>query len=155
MKLIFKWLELHAVAIQATIGIMTLFVGLGALAGVKLQLMESERLQKEQSARDIYKDYLSLSLAQSEFANPDYCAIKETPKANSYNYYLEYYLYTNEQLMEARPDWSKVFDASLHNHAHSVCSFEDWSAYSPKVQSVIGAFRAKTCATLEPCLATQ
>ena len=65
-----KWLDSRAKAIQALGVIVTMFAALAAVIGVKLQIDANARQQREQSAREIYREYLALSIARPPQLNP-------------------------------------------------------------------------------------
>ena len=82
-----------------------------------MQIDASARQQREQSARDIYREYLNLSIFQNpNFSNPDYCAIEGTANEGAYEDYVEYLLYTSEQVLAAMPDWEPTLSARLTPH---------------------------------------
>ena len=130
---------------------MTVLIALGALVGVKLQIEASERLQKEQSARDIYREYLTISISRPVFARPDYCAIIGSENEAAYENYVEHLLYTAEQAIGTDPDWEPVFQRELDNHALYVCRADDWSEYSEDVRRLIGSFKARACSKARSC----
>jgi hypothetical protein len=140
-----KWLESRAKALQAMGAIVTMIAAVAALIGVKVQIDANARQQREQSARDIYREYLNLSIAKPEFSNPDYCAIEGTPAEAAYEDYVEYLLYTSEQVLAAMPDWEPTLTSRLEPHRELLCSESDWSSEVPQVQSMIRRFRAKQC----------
>jgi hypothetical protein len=137
------WIERHATAVQAFTGILTMLVAIAALFGVKAQIDASARLQREQSARDIYREYLSLTVARPEFARPDYCAIADGPQEAAYEAYVDYLLYTAEQAISADPGWRISFARQLDNHQLYLCATDDWSDYSPAVVDLIDAARGR------------
>jgi hypothetical protein len=140
-----KWLESHAKALQAMGAIVTMFAAVAALVGVKVQIDASARQQREQSARDIYREYLNLSISKPEFSNPDYCAITGTANEGAYEDYVEYLLYTSEQVLAAMPDWEPTLSARLTPHKELLCSDTSWIGDVPEVQGMIQRFRAKQC----------
>ncbi len=139
------WLERNAKPIQSFATIATLCVALAALLGVKLQIDASARLQQEQSARDIYREFLNLSISKPEFADPDYCAIRPTPQAGAYENYVEYMLYTGEQLLATSPQWDETMFDHMAAHRDYLCTQSDWSDDSPQIQSMMARFKAKYC----------
>lgn len=140
-----KWLETRAKALQALAAIVTMIAAIAALVGVKVQIDANARQQREQSARDIYREYLNLSIARPEFSNPDYCAIRSSDSEGAYEDYVEYQLYTAEQVLAAMPDWEQTLAARLEPHRELLCSENDWSDEVPEVQNMIRTFRAKHC----------
>ena len=140
-----KWLESRAKALQALAAIVTICAAIAALVGVKVQIDANARQQREQSARDIYREYLNLSIAKPEFSNPNYCAITGTPSEGAYEDYVEYLLYTSEQVLSAMPDWEPTLSARLTPHKELLCGEADWSGEVPQVQSMIQRFKTKQC----------
>lgn len=151
LRTITHWLEKHVGAIQAVTAIVTVLLALSALVGVKLQIDASARLQREQSARDIYREFLSLSISKPEFAAPQYCAIIGSPAEAAYESYVEYMLYTAEQSISANPDWQPVFETTMIAHRDYLCTISEWSGYSGEVEEMGRAFKAKQCATPVVC----
>ncbi len=145
-----KWLESNAKALQAAAAIVTMMAAIAALVGVKIQIDANARQQREQSARDIYREYLNLSIAKPEFAHPDYCAIRGKAEENAYEDYVEYMLYTDEQILKALPDWQSTLQDRLVPHRALLCSENDWTGDSPEVQALISKFRAKECKGFVP-----
>ena len=146
-----KWLDQHVGTVQALTAILSVFVAIGALIAIKVQINESERLQREQSARDIYREYLNLSINQPDLADPDYCAIKGSDKEGRYQNYVEYMLYTAEQTIDSDPAWTPTMLAALAPHSQYLCSAGDIGGDTPGVKSLVTSFRAKNCDKPEPC----
>lgn len=140
-----KWLESRAKALQALAAIVTICAAVAALVGVKVQIDANARQQREQSARDIYREYLNLSISKPEFSNPDYCAIQGTANEGAYEDYVEYLLYTSEQVLTAMPDWEPTLSARLIPHKELLCGEADWSEETPAVRAMIGRFKTKQC----------
>ncbi len=151
MKSLILAIGKHAGAIQALSAILTVLIALGALVGVKMQIDASARLQHEQSARDIYREYLNLSINRPEFSSPNYCTLIGTPQEAAYETYVEYLLYTAEQAITADPDWEPVFLESLKNHTEYVCNVKDWSGYSDDVRQLVSKFQAGHCGKRGVC----
>ena len=140
-----KWLEDRAKVLQALAAIVTICAAVAALVGVKVQIDANARQQREQSARDIYREYLNLSIAKPEFSNPDYCAITGTPNEGAYEDYVEYLLYTSEQVLAAMPDWEPTLSARLTPHKELLCGEANWGEETAAVRTMIGKFRARQC----------
>lgn len=140
-----KWLETRAKALQAMAAIVTMTAAVAALVGVKVQIDANARQQREQSARDIYREYLNLSISKPEFSIPDYCALEGTANEGAYEDYVEYLLYTSEQVLSAMPDWEPTLSARLTPHKELLCSEANWGEETPEVRAMIGRFRAKQC----------
>ena len=149
---ILTWFDKHGSAIQGIGAIVTALIATAALVGVKLQIDAGARAQQEQSARDIYREFLSLSISRPEFAEPDYCAIKNGLQAPAYQNYVDYLLYTSEQMLSVSPDWEPALAEHLAAHKQYVCSVADWSGYPDSVAAMVGRFKAKACKSPpEPC----
>lgn len=152
MGKILGWLAKHGSAIQAMGAIATVLIAIAALVGVKLQIDASARIQQEQSARDIYREFLNLSISKPEFSEPDYCAIRNSAQASGYHNYVDYLLYTSEQMLSVSPDWEPTLTEHLGAHTQYICSERNWSGYTDNVSAMVGRFRATACRVpTEPC----
>ncbi len=149
MKKFISWLDAHAKALQSASAILTCFVAVAALIGVKVQIDASARLQQEQSARDIYREFLALSMNQPKYAVPNYCAIVGTADEPGYEHYVQYMLYTSEQILAVRPDWEPTLDDHLEAHKELICAEKDWTGDTAQVQKLIKGFQAKHCAAFK------
>lgn len=145
-----RWLERHAGALQALAAMVTSFAAIAALIGVKVQIDANARQQREQSARDIYREFLNLSISKPEFADPDYCAIKGGPAEGAYEDYVEYMLYTADQTISAGPEWEATIADHLGRHRAYLCGQQDWTDDSPEIQGLIARFRARNCQSVAP-----
>jgi len=147
-----RWLEQHAKAVQALAAIVTMLAAVAALIGVKVQIDASAQQAREQSARDIYREFLSLSIARPELSEPDHCAISGSPMEVAYENYLEYTLYTAEQLRSVSPDWDATMLDHLAAHRAALCAPGDWSDDTAAVRALLAQFKASQCAEpVEPC----
>jgi hypothetical protein len=141
----------NAPAIQALGAILTVLLTLGAVVGIKIQIDASAQLQREQSARDIYREFLNLSISRPELSDPDYCKIKDGPQYESYLNYIEYLLYTSEQMLAASKTWEPGLEARLDDHRQHFCQADNyWTDYTQDVQNMVIRFRAQECKTPEP-----
>lgn len=139
------WFDKHGGAVQGIGTIATALIALAALIGVKVQIDSAARTQQEQSARDIYREYLNLSIGKPEFAEPDFCAIKGSPQEAAYKNYVDYLLYTSEQMLSVSPEWEGALSEHLSAHEQYLCGVADWSSYPENVQAMIGRVKAKVC----------
>lgn len=151
MKAVWRWLDAHVGAIQALAAILTVVLALGALIGVKLQIDASARIAAAQSARDIYREFLNLSISRPELANPDYCALIGSPQEGAYENYVEYMLYAAEQTIAADANWRPTFQSTMAGHQDYICSIKDWSGYSDEVRAIATEFRAAHCSKVRVC----
>ena len=148
-----EWLEANSKSIQALGAIVTMLAAVFALIGVKVQIDASARQAREQSARDIYREFLNLSISRPDLADPDLCKIKDDGGTLAYENYLEYALYTAEQLHDASPTWDATMVDHLSAHRVALCTEGDWSDDSEGVQAIVAHFRAEQCteAVVDPC----
>jgi hypothetical protein len=146
-----NWLEKHSTTLQALASLLTVIIAIAALIGVKYQVDASFQVQREQSAKEIYREYLNISISNPDYVSPDYCALKKSNKWPAYTSYVEYTLYTAEQVLDMDPNWSETFKANLEDHQDYICSIEDWSGYSKAVEALATRFRAEHCKEKPPC----
>ena len=145
------YLNRHAPAIQALGAILTVLLAVAALVGVKMQIDAADRIQRAQSARDIYREFLNLSVGKPEFIAPDYCALVKTPQAPAYHVYVDYLLYTAEQTLASDPGWEETMMAALDDHRTYLCSLDEADGETGDVQALLARFQAEHCAAAKPC----
>lgn len=146
-----SWLSRHAEAIEAVAALLTACIALVALIAVPLQIRANAALQAEQSARDIYREFVALSVSKPQFAAPDYCALQQSPtEFAAYSYYIEYLLYTAEQVTSVSPEWEGTIQSHLIQHQDFFCSNPDWNADTSPVAALIAGQRAQ-CAETVTC----
>lgn len=145
-----RWLERNAKALQGFSAIVMMVLAAATLVGVKLQIDASARQQREQSARDIYREFLSLSIGKPDFAAPDACALRSGPEAAAYENYVEYLLYTADQLLTVSPQWRATMMDHMDAHQGLLCGAHDWSDDSAEIQQLIADFRAERCGAPQP-----
>ncbi len=152
MKKIWLWLGANHHSIQALTAILAGLLAIVAIVGVKWQIDAASILQKEQSARDIYREYLNISMAKPEFSNPDFCEISASPQYPAYESYMAYTLYTAEQVFALGDGWKQVMQSEIEPHVEYLCS-PDFQPddYDPKVQELTANIRAKQCAQIKDC----
>lgn len=122
-----NWLVRQSVSIQALCALATALVALVALVAIPWQLRATVTLQAEQSARDIYREFVALSVSKPEFSAPDYCVLSQNTRSlTAYSYYIEYLLYTAEQVTGASEEWTPLMQSHLSWHAASICDNPDW-----------------------------
>jgi hypothetical protein len=146
-----NWLHRNSNAVQAFAALTTAVVALAALIGVKYQIDASYRVQREQSSKEIYREMLNISIANPDFAAPDYCALKQSPKLPAYEAYVEYVLYTAEQVLEMNREWQPTIQGQLETHAGFICATDDWSGYSTDVEALVNGFREASCKAVAEC----
>lgn len=145
-----EWAGRNAKIIQLAVSVAGLLVAIGAIIGVKMQIDASARLQAQQSARDIYREYLNLSISKPEFAEPDYCVLKASPQWPAYQNYVDYFLYTSEQVLSVSPDWRPALEDHAAAHQDYLCTITNTETYAPSVATMLESFQEKQCAAVKP-----
>ena len=84
-----RWIKANAAALEATGALLTAFVALAALIGVKLQIDAGERIQKAQAAREIYREYLNITIQNPKLSIAKYCTIDSAKDRAAYETYVE------------------------------------------------------------------
>ena len=144
------WVGRNAKMIQLLVSTASLLVAVFAIAGIKIQIDASTRLQAEQSARDIYREYLNLSINKPEFSEPDYCALKASPQWPAYQNYVDYFLYTSEQVLSVSPDWRPALDDHAAAHQDYLCIISETDSYAPLVAAMLQDFQDRSCKAVKP-----
>ncbi|MGC1495214.1 MAG: hypothetical protein WA790_05345 [Sulfitobacter sp.] len=146
-----NWLTRHAAPLEALAALITACVAIAALVAIPWQIRATATLQAEQSARDIYREFVALSVQKPQFAEPDYCALKgDAEQVTAYRYYVEYLLYTAEQVVEITDEWVPVMAGHLDQHTDFICDNTDWHGDTDRVKDLITIQRAQ-CTTAPVC----
>ena len=122
------WLARNAEALEAVGAIATAFAALTALVVIPYQVAQADRIQRDQTAREIYREFLNLTVQKPELANADFCALTVPDQITAYSAYVEYLLYTAEQMVATSPDWRVPMAGYLKDHATYLCSPDVWDA---------------------------
>lgn len=141
----------HSKELQAFAAIFTALLALAALIGVKVQIDSAAKIQREQSAKEIYREFLRLSIQYPQFAEPDFCNLTGSRQSVGYDNFVGFMLYTGEQVLETNPDWQPVVDDLFHTHSKAICSIDHINQYSQSVGSLISDFQATECQKLKRC----
>lgn len=116
-----------------------------AVAGVLYQVAAGERAQREQSARDIYREFVSLTANKPELAVTQWSDALPAERKAAYEAYVEYMLYTSEQVIAADPEWSGPMHHWLADQSAYLCALDDISGYTASVEALIASIRAEAC----------
>jgi hypothetical protein len=146
-----NWFEKNSKAIQAVAACATVAFAFLALIGVKLQIDASFESQREQSARDIYREFLNISISNPDFAKPNYCELRSSPKMGAYSAYVDYLLYAAEQSIEMDPSLQFAFDGQLKDHMSYLCSDDAPDDYQGQTKFLLMSFKAKYCNAVKIC----
>ncbi len=146
-----NWLKENTDALQALGAILTVVFAVVALAAIKLQIDASDKLQREQSARDMYREHLSLAIQNPTLAYADYCDLDTEKERLTYEAYLEHFLYTAEQLAALGAHWQHTIKSYLEAHGSYVCSRTAWDDYPADLTSLITQVRSTQCRAVRVC----
>lgn len=130
------WLTRNSEPLQAVGAIATAIAALTALIVIPYQVAQADRIQRDQTAREIYREFLNLTVQKPELANADFCALKGTKEQTAYSAYVEDLLYTSEQMIDTSPEWRAPMAAYLGDHMTYLCSQDVWDAQGD-VQSLV------------------
>ena len=120
------WLERHAQAIQALAALVMAAAAIAAAFFVPWQIAANERTSRDQAAREIYREFLSISIQRPELTTRNHCALTNPVERAAYESYVDYLLYTAEQVLDLNPaDWEGAIAARLRSHQGYLCSFDD------------------------------
>lgn len=147
------WFQRHSTALQGLGAVVTALAALVALIVVPWQIAANDRSQREASAREIYREFLNITIQRPEMASRDLCAPATPAEAAAYEGYVDYLLYTAEQvLMLGAEGWEPTLSARLAPHARYLCGFApaDFETLTDGVAALVEAVR-EGCATLPEC----
>lgn len=144
------WLTRHSAALEGLGGLATAIAALTALIVIPYQVAQSDRIQRDQTAREIYREFLNLTVQKPDLANADFCALKDTGQITAYTAYVEYLLYTSEQMIDTSPDWRAPMASYLEDHMAYLCSEGIWDAQSPNIRELVAEL-AQACKPENQC----
>jgi hypothetical protein len=147
---VLDWLRRNSEALEALGGIATAFAALTALVVIPYQIAQADRIQRDQTAREIYREFLNLTVQKPDLATADYCALTDEGQTTAYAAYVEYLIYTAERMIDTSPDWRVPMASYLEDHMAYLCSEGVWDAASPDILDLI-ADLALTCSAESRC----
>jgi hypothetical protein len=115
------WLKRNSAALSALGGLTAACAALVALFVIPYQIGQADLIQRDQTAREIYREFLNLTVQKPELAHADYCALKEASQITAYTAYVDYLLYTAEQMIDTSPTWKEPMARYLGNHLAYLC----------------------------------
>jgi hypothetical protein len=74
---VLDWLRRNSEALEALGGIATAFAAVTALIVIPYQVTQSDRIQSDQTAREIYREFLNLTVQKPDLAHAKYCTLKD------------------------------------------------------------------------------
>ncbi|MBN8629506.1 MAG: hypothetical protein J0L76_01475 [Rhodobacterales bacterium] len=144
------WLIRNAEPLQAVGALATAFAAVTAVIVIPYQGAQADRIQRDQTAREIYREFLNLSVQKPELANADYCAITDPNQKSAYEAYAEYLLYTAEQMVDTSPDWRAPMASYLDDHLAYLCSTTIQHAQPPEIAELMVELGLE-CSAVEQC----
>ncbi len=151
------WLERHAQAIQALAAMLMAAAAVAAAFFVPWQIAANERTSRDQAAREIYREFLSISIQRPELTIRNHCALTNPAERAAHESYVDYLLYTAEQVMDLNPaDWEGAIAARLRAHQGYLCTFDDADLedLTPAVAQLVDAL-VLDCAASAVCGGSQ
>jgi len=118
------WLIRNSEPLQAVGAIATAFAALTALVVIPYQVAQADRIQRDQTAREIYREFLNLTVQKPELATADYCTLTDPKSLAAYSAYADYLLYTADQMVDTSPVWRGTMASYLKSHMAYLCSPE-------------------------------
>lgn len=144
------WLIRNAQPLEAVGAIATAFAALTALIVIPYQVAQADRIQRDQTAREIYREFLNLTVQKPELADADFCAMTDPVQTTAYAAYVEYLLYTTEQMIDTSPDWRSPMASYLDDHMPYLCSRDIWETQTPDIRDLIAEL-GLTCQPENQC----
>lgn len=150
------WLKRNAESIEAVAASVTALVTLGALIGITIQLEANDLVSRQQSARESYRNHLSLATSHPEFARPsDTCALLQSNKGAAYESFVEHLFYSAEQMLAVEDGWQDTFEEKLSEHAAYLCMEDTARGDTPELIALLQRFRASNCSEVVTCEETE
>jgi len=144
------WLERNAERIGAIGAIATALAALGALVVIPLQIRSADLIQRDQTAREIYREFLNLTVQKPELAKGNYCAMTDENQRIAYEGYVDYLFYTAEQMIESDPEWKEPMASYLEDHLEFICLDQNKGRFM-KNDATITAILQPQCSRTQGC----
>jgi hypothetical protein len=142
----------HSPLIQAAGSLVTAMAAVLALVVVPWQIHSADQLQQAQSARDIYRDFLNLTVQKPELATLNLCEATQPSTQAAYEAYVSHMLYTAEQVLQVSTEWQSTMQTQINQHRPYICSWDDaeLNAFSDEVADLLKTTR-QTCSQVVVC----
>lgn len=150
---VLSFLNRNTDAIRAIGSLISAAAAVAACIFIPLQIASSERNSRETAAREIYREFLNISIQRPELASQDLCAFTNPIRRSAYESYVDYLLYSAEQLIALdQADWESTVLLDLSPHRAYLCTFDvaDLDELTPAVASLVTGLRS-TCAKEPTC----
>lgn len=148
-----KFLHRHGQAIEAAAAFVTASAAVFALIGVWVQLSEADRVAREATAREAYRNHLALAVANPAFASPSdaaACTLLAGEARGAYAGFVDHMLYSAEQMLELESGWEPTFREEMLRHRVYMCQMVV-AGEGDKLAAVITAFQMQECAAVPVC----
>jgi hypothetical protein len=135
-----RFIERHGQVIQSVATLATAFAAVAAVLFVPWQIAANDRNNRAQAAREIYREFLSISIQRPELTALAYCSLTDPVERAAHESYVDYLLYTAEQVLDLNAaDWEAAIGARLRSHAPYLCTFQndDLDALTPAVAEMV------------------
>lgn len=116
-----NWLRRNAEPLGALGALATAFAAATALIVIPYQVGQADLIQRDQTAREIYREFLNLTVQKPELAGADFCTLADANQVTAYGAYVDYLLYTAEQMIETSEDWRVPMIGYLQDHRSYLC----------------------------------
>jgi hypothetical protein len=149
------WFKRHAEAIGAIGTILMALAAVAAAILVPLQIAANDRTSREQAAREIYREFLNITIQRPELAAAPSCPATDPLRQRAYQAYVDYLLYTAEQVLDLSPeDWRDTVAAQLAPHRAYLCGFGtgDMVAMTVQVADLVAALQTDCEMVTTDCL---
>lgn len=147
------WFKSHSEALQALGALVTALAALAALVVIPLQIRAAEAIQQRQAAREMYRNLVALTIERPALVNSEYCDLRQPDQITAFSAYVEFLLYTAEQLMATDPtSWRSPLLGMMEEHITFFCADDDWQTYERAVQDLIEHLR-QSCPPVPVCTA--
>ena len=144
------WFRQNSTPLQAVSAVVTALAAVAAVIVIPLQISAADRIQRAQTAREIYREFLNLTVQKPEVATADYCRLTDRQQIAAYEAYVEYLLYTSEQAIAASPDWQSPMAEHLSQHLSYLCAQSDWNGYTDELAALVATVRTG-CSSTPAC----
>lgn len=117
---------------------------------IPLQIGSADLIQRDQTAREIYREFLNLTVQKPELTSGRYCAMEDETQRIAYEAYVDYLFYTAEQMIGSDPEWKTPMSSYFQDHLEFICSRENNGRFTQGVAAIAATFRSQ-CAQVQSC----
>ena len=152
------WLERNAQPLQAIGALATAMAAVTAVIVVPYQVSQADQIQRDQTAREIYREYLNITIQNPGLAEADYCLLSDDAdttrnqnvSATAYSAYVDYLIYTTEQMVDTSAEWRAPMAGYLGQHMGYLCASESPASRDPDVRDLL-ADLGLVCGAVSSC----